>query len=82
MSGMTPEQAITAIALAALRNDADGLEVLLTDLDDDEVRTAAGVALINLCSGFRSIVHTSDWQEIVASMQQLAASAAIGGKGS
>ncbi|MEU4487353.1 hypothetical protein AB0H94_21155 [Streptomyces purpurascens] len=82
MSDMTPEQAITALALAALRNDADGLEVLLTDLDDDEVRTAAGVALLNLCSGFRQVVHTSDWQEIVASMQQLAASAAIGGKGS
>jgi hypothetical protein len=76
MSDMTPHQAITALALAALRNDPDGLEVLMTDLDDDEVRTAAGVALLNLCSGFRQIVHPNDWQEVIASMQALAVSAA------
>jgi hypothetical protein len=79
---MTPEQAITAIALAALRNDGPGLAVLLEDLDDAEVRSAAGVALINLCSGFRQVVHPRDWQDILAGMQALAASEAIGGKGS
>lgn len=70
---MTPQQTITALALAALRNDAAGLEVLLTDLKDDEVRTATGVALINLCSGFRQILTPQAWQEVIAGMQALAA---------
>ncbi|MGY1579761.1 hypothetical protein [Streptomyces sp. MN13] len=69
---MTPEQTVTALALAALRNDAAGLQVLLEDLDDDAVRSACGVALLNLCSGFRQIVHPNDWQDIVAGMQALA----------
>jgi hypothetical protein len=79
---MTPQQAVTAIALAALRNDAAGLTVLLTDLDDDEVRSAAGVALINLCSGFRTILTPDAWQQVIAGMQALAASEAAGGEGS
>ena len=79
---MTPEQTITALALAALRNDPAGLQILLEDLDDDHVRSACGVALINLCSGFRQIVHPRDWQDIVAGMQALAASEATTGKGS
>jgi hypothetical protein len=70
---VTPQQTITAIAVAALQNDAAGLTVLLTDLPDDHVRTAAGVALINLCSGFRQIVTPADWQDIVTGMQALAA---------
>lgn len=73
---MTPQQAVTALALAALQNDAQGLTVLLTDLTDDEVRSAAGVALINLCSGFRQIVHPDDWADIVTGMQSLAATEA------
>ncbi|NNN36061.1 hypothetical protein HLK59_38015 [Streptomyces sp. S3(2020)] len=70
---MTPAQTITALALAALRNDAKGLEVLLVDLDDDEVRNACGVALLNLCNGFRQIVPPKDWHEVIAEMQALAA---------
>ncbi|MEV6662760.1 hypothetical protein [Streptomyces nigra] len=70
---MTPQQTVTALALAALRNDAAGLQVLLEDLNDDEVRSATGVALINLCSGFRQIVHPNDWQQVIAGMQALAA---------
>ncbi|MFI6488264.1 hypothetical protein [Streptomyces sp. NPDC050564] len=70
---MNPQQTITAIALAALRNDAAGLQLLLTDLEPDEVRNATGVALLNLCSGFRTIVTPGDWQDVIAGMQALAA---------
>ncbi|WP_330347502.1 hypothetical protein [Streptomyces sp. NBC_00582] len=70
---MTPQQAVTALAVAALNNDAQGLAPLLADLGDDEVRSAAGIAVINLCSGFRQIVHPDDWQEITAALQTLAA---------
>lgn len=70
---MTPQQTVTALAIAALNNDPGALTILLTDLPDDEVRTAAGIALLNLCSGFRQIVHPRDWADIVSGMQALAA---------
>ncbi|CAM5254395.1 hypothetical protein [Streptomyces coeruleorubidus] len=78
---MTPQQKVTALALAALRNDPVGLAVLLGDLDDDEVRSAAGIALLNLCNGFRAILTDDAMREVIAGMQALAASEA-GGEGS
>ncbi|MFK4023141.1 hypothetical protein [Streptomyces albogriseolus] len=73
MSQPSPQQTVTALALASLRNDAHGLAVLLEDLGDDEVRSAAGVALLNLCNGFRQILTPQAWQEVIAGMQALAA---------
>lgn len=69
---MTPQQTVTAVAMAALRNDADGLALLLIEMPPDEAITVAGVALINLCSGFRQIITPEAWEEITAGMQALA----------
>ena len=69
----TPEQKVTALALAALRADGDGLALLLNDLPDDEVRNACGYALMALCSGFRSILTDEAWQEAIRGVQAHAA---------
>ncbi|GAB2328457.1 hypothetical protein [Streptomyces variabilis] len=72
----TPEQKVTALALAALRFDGPGLVVLLADLPDDEVRTACGFALQAICEGFHSILNDDAWRAVVASAQAHAASLA------
>lgn len=69
---MNRRQNITALALAALQNDTDGLAELLTALPDDEVRTAAGAALLNLCNGMRAILTPCAIQEAIGGLQQLA----------
>ncbi|XKK63926.1 hypothetical protein HFP71_16905 [Streptomyces sp. ARC32] len=72
-SQQTPQQKVIALALAGLRADGDGMAVLLNDLPDDEVRNACGLALMNLCSAFRSILTDQAWTEAIAGLQALAA---------
>jgi len=70
---MTPQQTVTALAIAALNNDPEGLALLLVELSDDEVRAAAGYALLNTCNAFRTILTEDAWAEVITGMQALAA---------
>ncbi|GGV34367.1 hypothetical protein GCM10010293_36830 [Streptomyces griseoflavus] len=69
----TPEQKVTALSLAALRADGEGLALLLNELPDDEVRNACGYALMSLCNGFRAILTAEAWQEVIGGVQAHAA---------
>lgn len=69
----TPQQKVLALSLAAVRDDGEGLAVLLNDLPDNEVRNACGYALMNLCTGFRSMLTDQAWTEVITALQQMAA---------
>lgn len=68
---------VIGVALSALRGDPDGTATLLNSVPDNQIRGAALLALTGLTDGMRAVLTPEAMNDIVRSMQDLAAHNAL-----